>query len=478
MSGFRIEGNTSGNVAEVDATNQLLVALTSDETTSGYVTVTSEVDAGSITGARLVRDPEASEDYRVRVGLDTPTFSEVFPGSALNSAIWTAPVTTATVTVANGFVNLNAAGSTANAAVARVSSYRSFSCIATGVTYYEHLIQFAQLPVASNVSEWGGFIASGTSAPTDGAFFRYNASGEFRCVVNNNGVEVQSGTLNASTLVGINTTRHFVVGIGDDAVQFWIDDVLVARINRSAAGSSMTASYSIPIAMRTYNTGVTGSAQVMKCALATVNCADLQTNKLFSHVQCGGGNMGYQGPTGGTMSSTALYTNSLAPGAGAAATNTTAALGSGLGGQFALLPTLTASTDGIISSYQVPAGTAAIPGKSLYITGVWIEGLVTTVLAGGPVLGFWSLAFGHSTVTLATGADTATAKIPRRVPIGIQQWAANAAVASEGAKIYRKFDCPIVVQPGEFVQTVFKNVGTVTTTGVITFVIGFDCYWE
>jgi hypothetical protein len=55
--------------------------------------------------------------------------------------------------------------------------------------------------------------------------------------------------------------------------------------------------------------------------------------------------MSYQGQTGQTLGSTALYTNSQAAGAGAAMTNTTAALGSGLGGQFAALPTLAISTD-------------------------------------------------------------------------------------------------------------------------------------
>ena len=191
--------------------------------------------------------------------------------------------------------------------------------------------------------------------------------------------------------------------------------------------------------------------------------------------------MGYQGPTGGTMGSTALYTNNHAPGAGTAATNTTAALGSGLGGQFSLLPTLAANTDGIISSYQVPLGTTAVPGKSLYVKGVYIRGIVTTVLAGNatPVILLWSLAFGHNTVTLATASDTAVLKSPRRIPLGIQTWAAAAAVATQADRdISIQLVSPVVVQPGEFIQTVAKNVGVVTTSGVITFLIAIDSYWE
>jgi sulfotransferase len=37
---------------------------------------------------------------------------------------------------------------------------------------------------------------------------------------------------------------------------------------------------------------------------------------------------------------------------------------------------------------------------------------------------------------------------------------------------------PIVVRPGEFVQLIARNLGTVTTTGAITITATFDGYWE
>jgi hypothetical protein len=175
------------------------------------------------------------------------------------------------------------------------------------------------------------------------------------------------------------------------------------------------------------------------------------------------------------MGSTALLTNSLAPGAGAAMTNTTAALGSGLGGQFAALPTLAANTDGVVCSYQNPLPTAAIPGKTLYIKGCRIQSIVTTVLAGGPVLYEYSLCYGHTAVSLVT-AEAATTKAPRRVPIGLETFAANAAVGVLGSPAgqYMAFQYPIAVLPGEFVAIAAKNIGTVTTTGVIMFIVTFD----
>lgn len=479
MTGFRIQGNTSGNVLEVNADNEAKVALPSDETKAGYVLLSTMNDSGSITNVKNVMSLESSQDYRLRVGVDNvPLFSEYFPGTAINSALWTAPVTTMTVTVASGFATLNAGLSTAASAVARVSSYRSFPNYNKVPIYFETVLQFSQAPVTNNVSEFGLGIASGILAPTDGVFFRLLANGEFRGIVNTGGIETQTEPLDFNALVGEQMSKHFIITLNDDNALFYIDDVLVGSVARGDAGSGVVVSQNLPIFFRTYNTGVTTAAQTMKIGLVGITLGDTLTNKPWSHVRAASGDMGYQGPTGGTMGSTALYTNNLAPGAGVAATNTTAALGSGLGGQFSLLPTLTANTDGIIQSYQVPLGTALVPGKSLVITGVHITGMVTTALVGGPVLGFWSLAFGHTAVSLAT-TESATGKAPRRIPLGIQTWAATSAVGTKhDEKIQFVFDTPVIVQPGEFVQCVMKNVGTVTSAGVITFLITFDSHWE
>ena len=177
------------------------------------------------------------------------------------------------------------------------------------------------------------------------------------------------------------------------------------------------------------------------------------------------------------MGSTALYTNNLASGAGVAMTNTTAALGVGLGGQFSALPTLAVGTDGIVCSYQVPVGSSLIPAKTLYITRLTINSAVTTVLAGGAVLYAYSLAYGHTNVSLAT-TESATAKAPRRLPVGFQNFPANSAVGTLANIIDLDLTSPIVVQPGEFIQLVAKNLGVVTTTGVITFIVSFGGYWE
>jgi hypothetical protein len=177
------------------------------------------------------------------------------------------------------------------------------------------------------------------------------------------------------------------------------------------------------------------------------------------------------------MGTTALYSNSLAAGAGLAATNTTAALGSGLGGQFTVLPTLAVGTDGIISSFQNPAAAAAVQGRTLYIRGVRIQGAVVVALTGGNVLYAYSLAFGHTAVSLAT-AEAAGTKAPRRIPLGYENYVVTAPAGTLGQGVYMAFNAPIAVNPSEFVQIVAKNMGVVTTLGAISIQITFDSYWE
>lgn len=360
-------GGSASGIANVDSNFNLQVATTLNEELAGYVTLSAENDSGEVTGTRYTSSPEVSHDFRLRTANDQTIFNELFPGTAINTTLWSSPTTTATITAAGGFANLNAGASVASGAVARLQTYRSFPCYKSYTTYFEMEINFTSFPVVGNVCEWGAGISTGTTTPTDGTFFRLNAVGEFRAVINNNSTETQSETLDFNTLVGINTTRAFLIYVCSNAAYFWIDNILVSKIITPAGQGTTTSSQNLPLFFRNYNISATSTPQIMKVAMVNVTLADQTSNKAWPHVLAGAGAHNSQGQTGGTLGSTALYTNSLAVGAGAAMTNTTAALGVGLGGQFTTQPTLAAGTDGIVSSYQVPVGTAAYPGKSIYI---------------------------------------------------------------------------------------------------------------
>jgi hypothetical protein len=477
-----LNGDAVGNVLmNLPRTTPAGVDIGGGEGEAGFAAMLSESDAGSITGVRRTFAPEVTGNYRLRVGVDTTMWNEYFPGTILNSSIWTAPATTSTITVTNGLLNLNAAASLASGAVARVSSYRNFPIYTSFSTSPSIQFQFSAVPVANMVHEWGFAMATGTSTPTEGVFMRIKATGELVAVLVNNGSEVTSAPIDYNATIGVGFTRTLIIYGDTNEVVYWIDNICVATIPRQQAAGSITQSQQLPLMFRSYNTAtVTGTAQIMKIGGVNVSLTEMNQTKAWSHVMAGSGGMSYQGQTGQTLGTTALYTNSLAVGTAAAMTNTTAALGTGLGGQFAVLPTLAVGTDGILSSYQVPVGTSAAPGKTLYVSGLTVQGCVTTALAGNtnPVIYAYSLAFGHTSVNLAT-TTTATSKAPVRKVLGFETYAPAATVGVIGQKIDGDFDrAPVVVQPGEFIQVVAKNIGSATTTGVITFLINIEGYWE
>jgi hypothetical protein len=190
----------------------------------------------------------------------------------------------------------------------------------------------------------------------------------------------------------------------------------------------------------------------------------------------------YQGLSGGTMGTIGTYTNSTNPTA-AVPTNTTAATGAvGLLNQSWETFSLAQNTDGILLSYQVPAGTVSVSGKRLKVTGVKLASFVQTVLAGGPTIRTFALAFGHTAVSLAT-AEAATTKARRVVllPELTQAITANQAVStmiSQPLGGVSMFSEPIYVNPSEFVAVTEKQIGTVGTSGTIVNHIQLIYSWE
>lgn len=480
MAGLRIEGHTSGNVAEVNTSNELKVALTSNRSIAGYATILSEIDSGSVTGSSLKRAPEVSSDFKTRTGLDTFLFDERFPGTALNTNSWYSAISGMTIAISGGFLVLNSNASTIANHVARVGTWRGFPVFRTSQTYLECMVQFTQTPISNNICEWGFGIASGVAAPTDGAFFRINSSGEFRAIINANGVEIQSDPLNFDTLIGINTTKNCIISLGSDNARFWIDDVLVATIVLPTGGYSATSSNNLPILFRNHNTSATSAVQSMKIGGVNVSLGDWHTSKNYAHQMSGAGFHSSIVQTGSTPGQTAQWANSANPSA-AAPTNTTAALGSGLGGIFiANVNGLAVTTDYIISSYKVPTGTSTLFGKTLYITGVKVSAGVAGAAngAGGPTTWALALAYGHTTVSLAT-AESGTAKAPRRIPLGLQSVATSAAIGTIANECSTSFNTPIVVNQGEFVQVIMRLlVNNSSASQTSNFYISFEGYFE
>lgn len=480
MAGIRVEGSTSGNVAEVDALNNLKTTPPTAGNSTGHVGLADRID--EVTGTIVARRLRASKGGALRVSQDLSLLSASFNAAAINSANFRAPATTQTVGQATGFAILNSGNSTAANGNSAVQSYRTFQVFGTNELHLEVVGYRTLAPQSNETTEFGFLFATlpGVAAPSDGVFFRYNTSAELRGVISYNGTETQT---TAITPPPINVAHKFEIVCDEREVEFWIDDVLQARILLITAApgqGSPFLSMAAPFTAR-YYIGASTPASAAQFRISDVNVwlSDTDASKPWCEQMAGQGLCAYQGQDGGTMGSTALYTNSLAAGTGAALTNTTAAAGSGLGGQFSVQPTLGAGTDGILCSYQNPVASVTQTPRLLYVTGVRIQGLVTTALTGGPVLYAYSLAFGHTAVTMATAESLGSGtKAPRRIALGYETYVVTAAVGALGQGVQLKFDTPITINPGEFIAICAKNLGTVTSAGVICVQVTFDGYFE
>jgi hypothetical protein len=220
--------------------------------------------------------------------------------------------------------------------------------------------------------------------------------------------------------------------------------------------------------------GLLGAYSVRLGGSNLTSTVSAQGNRIFGS---------YQGLSGGTMGSLATYVNSTNPTAAAPANTTlTANLPGGLGGQGAVVAAVAAATDGIWASYQVPAGTVLIQGRRLVLRGIRLDAvnLGAAVATTATTIQF-SLAFGHTAVSLAT-AEAATAKAPRRLPVGFMTWPVGAAIGAQpqaGPLFLDLGDAPLFINPGEFVALVGKFLaGTATASQVINFTYTPIYGWE
>lgn len=484
-------GSNSAGLANVDGGYNLNVTLPLDLAFSGYNRPMGEVDSGRVTGVPYLLAGETSEDFRQRVEVDSILDSHNFNETAQFTGKHRYRNTTMTGTWSGGAFNTNGSGiQTANTGI-QLNTYQMFPIFGGAQTYAYFKIAYTGTWAVTNKTIDVGFFPDSTStpyAPTDGVYIRVNNTGLFG-VCNFNGTEQTTqpfvsifGGSNFIPIIG--TFYDTIVTIGQNIAVWWIDlqdgegYTRMGSLDASAGAGLPCSLQYLPFGIRDAIGGTNASAVAgAKLASYTISQGGFQNTRselITSAIFTGG----HQGQAGHTQGGTAAMANNLAPTAGVVMTNTTAALGTGMGGQFSALPTLAINTDGIVCSYQNPSPTSSIIGKQLVIRGVRIDSVVTTVLTGNatPVIYAYSLATNHNAVSLAT-TESAISKAPRRIPLGLQSFPAAAALGTIPISIYVPFDRPIPIYPGEFVALAAKNIGAVTTTGVITFFVTYDWGW-
>lgn len=471
--GFDQVDKLTGNSAEV-IDRKLQVNMPRIASKAPYIIAFSESDPGEITGVPLNRCPETSRDYRSRVGIDTLKFTETFNYAAQNTHSFHYRTSTLTTTWSSGYMVLNggnsgAAGSTCG------GSYKTFPMMGTAPLSVEYSIAMTAIPPAAFLLDFGIASAFSTSAPyaaTDGIYIRAT-SGGMALIGNYAGNEQTLGTFTYTVVPNQNT--KVVLVIDERGIEVWCNDALYLKVDVPDGQGQCMASGAGALYWRLVNTGVTSACQA-KISDITVTMMDVATSQPWADALSGMGLNAGQSPPGATVASTNNITTSIALPT-ATALLAASAIAATLGGQASILPTLTVATHGQVFAYTNPASSATYTGRLLKIKGVWLDSFVSVVLAGGPVIYDWSIAYGQSAVTLAT-AESATAKKPTFIELGLDIFPLNAAQYTRGNRIYVPFDFPICLNAGESIALCARNMGVVTTTGAITVTCGFNGVFE
>lgn len=470
-----VKSGSSANVASVNADGELAVAPTLVSGDAGFVAALSEVSKATDPGGRVMRSPEVSHDFRTRAGLDRPMFDLSFEGTVISQALVQQNLTSMTVAQSGGFLTLNNGGSTTAAQAANVKTYRTFPLHGSFPTYAEMWLSVINETVSNATIEFGLGFATGVAAPTDGVFFRYNSAGELRGVLCNNSVESQTGVLTSPTTA---ESHHWLIVWANEEIQFWIDNVLYAVVPCPAGAAMPTSARELPMFVRVYNNGTPSLAKKVNVGYLSVSLGDADMDMSMSHVMAGLGGGAYQIQPGTASGQTSVFAVGAAPTA-ATWTASTAPATNNLGGLWtspAALPA-GAETDYPIFAYLNPAGTAALSGKTLFVTGVKIhKTYVTTVMGAGATLMIWGLGVGSTASSLAT-ADGAATVGPRRVVIGFQTLAAAAAVATATAEepTLDLQNSPFIVPSGTYLHITLRCIGNAASgalRGAVT-VLGY-----
>jgi hypothetical protein len=494
-------GSNSAGKANVDANYNLQAVLPGNTATgvaqgggtaaAGFAAMLSEVDSGSVTGSRLVREPEVSQDYRVRVGMDTLLFSDTFNASAQNTSLWSYTFNTMTAAQPGaGTVNFGTVQGTTSAHGAFMRTFQHFPLFGTFPLAVEfHVGQFTAALTANEVWRMGlGLPAAATTAPTDGVWLEITSAGVIGSISFAN-TTTQTGTLLALNSLTVGDLDKFIIVVGERTIEFWRDNTLLGTLSVPNANGQPFVTTSLPVFMHKYNTGAVSNTNTMRVADVNVTLMDALTSRDWPTQLCALGQMAYQGQNGGTMGTTALLPNATAATTvTGTALSQTVAIATGLGGQ-AGITAGAAGVDGCVTAFQSPIGSTTQTPRNLIIKGVRIDAVnIGAAVATTATVMQWSLGFGAiiAAGTLPSLAQaesasftTATAKAWRRIPLGVQSWVVGAAIGAAAEQITINFSAPIVVHPGQWVAAVAKFiVGTATASQVIWATVAFDAYYE
>lgn len=262
-----------------------------------------------------------TENGALDVSIDSLLFWEQVDGNAVNTNTWNQSTSGMTIAQANGFLTLNSGSALTAGAYAILSSINN-------INLYGHLpvrmTMNAHIPVnpgANLVMELGMGQAATNAPPTDGVFFRWTGT-TLVCVMNFGGGETVSPPITPPPLM---EAALFDIVCVEDAVNFFLDDELVATIQVPLAQAYPVSAGHQPVFARCYNGGSSpAAAPQINIGQVVVVQEALNQNRLWREVAAIMGRGGYQSPVT-PFGQTANHANSANP-ASATLSNTAASL--------------------------------------------------------------------------------------------------------------------------------------------------------
>ena len=143
------------------------------------------------------------------------------------------------------------------------------------------------------------------------------------------------------------------------------------------------------------------------------------------------------------------------------------------------ISTLTSDADYPVFAYQVPAGTAALPGKTLYITSIRVgEGYASAAASTNAIQLTYIVTVGGTSATTST-ADATTTVAPRALVVGSHGFLATGVTGTISPGFEVTFPTPLVCPAGTFFTFVCRPFGTVTSnTLVVSSSLSVNGYFE
>lgn len=396
-------------------------------------------------------------------------------GTAVNTNTWIQTTTTMTITQSAGAILFNAGSSVATTVGAMQTSHRFLPFPNRGALIFRQR-GADTAHFANNLIERGfASPASATNASlVNGAVWRKDGTGQYIPVLSINGSEqLGTGISNATFVTSVPAGMYaiFEVVLTNNHAYYTIYTSTGAVLNTQTleipAGNTTFTQTHLQAMVRTYNSAATSTAVQTSQDDVAVWTSDYVPNKPWSHQMAGMGFGALSSPTAYTQ--LANYANSAAP--VSAALSNTAAGYTTLGGQYQFAAVAGAETDYALFAIQIPSP------YGFYLTDIGISAMNTGAAVGAsPTLLQWAIALNSSAVSLATGAPYA----PMRVALGMQNFAAAAAIGAQANDIRQSFSTPYFCFPGRFLHVIMKTPAPslATASQVIRGTVNIGGYFE